>query len=373
VTPENEPVTLEAEVPFYVARNEEISGPHRVGAIPEMLDAASLFPDDLIWLEGLERWQPLRSTFLLEVPETLPPPLEEPPEGSPLAAEEPAVPEPLPEPAIIPEPTPAKPALREDPGEDWESGPVRMPDDSSSGRLGIAITAGVLAHIVLFCILLLGGSWILKFRDFPPVAAASEPPPLEVALVPEEDPAPPAPPTPPEPQPEAAPPPDLTPPPPPAPPLIAMPTMPPAPIQDNLATPAPPPMADLPVPSEPRHAVSPPRKVVSRRVPTQATQTTQSAQTTETVSTVSDAGPTDYLYAPLPDYPPSALQMRQSGTVILRVSIDENGIPTDVSIDQSSGYSVLDHSARKKVRDSYRFKVGSARILRVPIPFVLNH
>jgi protein TonB len=81
-----------------------------------------------------------------------------------------------------------------------------------------------------------------------------------------------------------------------------------------------------------------------------------------------DAGPSDYLYAPAPPYPYAARQEHEQGTVILLVLIDEVGAPVSVTIDQSSGYPILDDVAQKAARD-YRFRVGNSRALRVPIAF----
>ncbi|MDN3515274.1 MAG: energy transducer TonB [Candidatus Brocadia sp.] len=56
-----------------------------------------------------------------------------------------------------------------------------------------------------------------------------------------------------------------------------------------------------------------------------------------------------------PEYPHLAKQMRQEGLVILRVEIDEKGMPVQVKIEQSSGYQLLDRAALKAVRQ-WRFQ-----------------
>jgi periplasmic protein TonB len=84
-----------------------------------------------------------------------------------------------------------------------------------------------------------------------------------------------------------------------------------------------------------------------------------------------DAGPSDYLYAPAPSYPYLARQEHQQGTVVLLISIDDAGVPVSVTIDQSSGYAILDKVAQKAAQD-YRFRVGDNRQFRVPITFEEN-
>lgn len=66
------------------------------------------------------------------------------------------------------------------------------------------------------------------------------------------------------------------------------------------------------------------------------------------------------------------------GTVLLRVLVDENGKPLQVEVENSSGYALLDHSAREQVLASWRFR--PARVdgravrawARVPVSFALQ-
>jgi periplasmic protein TonB len=77
-------------------------------------------------------------------------------------------------------------------------------------------------------------------------------------------------------------------------------------------------------------------------------------------------------------YPPQALHARMQGTVVLRVLVDEQGTPQDVAIEQSSGYSVLDRSARDQVLHGWKFQpaiVDGKPVrawARVPVSFDLN-
>jgi protein TonB len=83
----------------------------------------------------------------------------------------------------------------------------------------------------------------------------------------------------------------------------------------------------------------------------------------------------DYISNPPPPYPDSARRKRQEGTVVLLVEIDAEGLVLAVSIKASSGFSVLDTTAKKTVIN-WRFSpredgVGARRVL-VPISFRLR-
>ena len=61
------------------------------------------------------------------------------------------------------------------------------------------------------------------------------------------------------------------------------------------------------------------------------------------------------LQSPPPAYPPQALQQRQQGEVLLRVSIDASGKVSTVEIERSSGHRLLDQAARRQVLRHWRF------------------
>ncbi|BBP00703.1 energy transducer TonB [Sulfuriferula nivalis] len=52
-----------------------------------------------------------------------------------------------------------------------------------------------------------------------------------------------------------------------------------------------------------------------------------------------------YLQNPAPVYPPLARRMKLTGTVLLRVKVDENGYPLDIAIQQTCGSDMLDQAA----------------------------
>ncbi|WP_109125207.1 energy transducer TonB [Dyella sp. C11] len=77
-------------------------------------------------------------------------------------------------------------------------------------------------------------------------------------------------------------------------------------------------------------------------------------------------------------YPPQALRSRMQGKVVLKVLVDENGVPQNVAIEESSGYTMLDKSAMEQVLKGWRFepaKVDGHAVrawARVPVTFNLN-
>jgi len=58
---------------------------------------------------------------------------------------------------------------------------------------------------------------------------------------------------------------------------------------------------------------------------------------------------------PMPAYPRAALRRRESGNVLLRVRVGPDGVPTDVSLIDSSGSRHLDRAATDAVR-KWRFR-----------------
>lgn len=77
-------------------------------------------------------------------------------------------------------------------------------------------------------------------------------------------------------------------------------------------------------------------------------------------------------------FPAQALRAHMEGTVLLRVLVDETGKPVDVQIEHSSGYPLLDKSAREQVLASWQFQPAvidghAVRAwARVPVDFALQ-
>lgn len=85
----------------------------------------------------------------------------------------------------------------------------------------------------------------------------------------------------------------------------------------------------------------------------------------------------EYLREPVPRYPPKSRKLREQGTVVLRVLIDEQGTACSIEVESSSGFVRLDRAAREAVeRAAFRPYVedGSPRraFVLIPIEFSLK-
>lgn len=76
------------------------------------------------------------------------------------------------------------------------------------------------------------------------------------------------------------------------------------------------------------------------------------------------SSPPSLLHQPTPYYPPLAKRMGWQGKVLLRLSVEPDGRVGGVEIEKTSGYPLLDRSARKQVR-TWRFE--PARRNGVPV------
>jgi protein TonB len=85
----------------------------------------------------------------------------------------------------------------------------------------------------------------------------------------------------------------------------------------------------------------------------------------------------DYLNNPPPVYPPLSRRMGEEGRVVLRVYVSEQGLPRDIQVRTSSGYSRLDEAASSTVRQwrfvpARRGDVAVGAWVLVPISFSLR-
>ena len=69
--------------------------------------------------------------------------------------------------------------------------------------------------------------------------------------------------------------------------------------------------------------------------------------------------------SPAPEYPVEALRSGESGTVIVQVQVDSNGVPVDARISQRSGSRTLDRAALDAVR---RWRFEPAVVEGQPVP-----
>jgi len=81
--------------------------------------------------------------------------------------------------------------------------------------------------------------------------------------------------------------------------------------------------------------------------------------------------------SPAPRYPPQALRRHETGTVLVRVEIGPDGVPTSISVADSSGSRLLDRAATDAVR-RWRFRPAmaggrpTAGSVQIPITFKPN-
>lgn len=80
----------------------------------------------------------------------------------------------------------------------------------------------------------------------------------------------------------------------------------------------------------------------------------------------------------MPKYPASALRSGDTGTVLVLATVDRNGVPTEVTLDDRSGNRELDRSALQAVRQ-WRFQPALrdgkpvTATVRVPVEFALQN
>lgn len=85
-----------------------------------------------------------------------------------------------------------------------------------------------------------------------------------------------------------------------------------------------------------------------------------------------------YVQAPAPRYPRDALTAHAQGTVVLRVLVDLDGTPLEVTVEHSSGNRSLDRAAQQQVLKAWKFQPASRNGQpvqawgRVPVAFSLN-
>lgn len=85
-----------------------------------------------------------------------------------------------------------------------------------------------------------------------------------------------------------------------------------------------------------------------------------------------------YLRNPHPVYPEAARAARQQGTVMLQVRVDEQGKVSGIRVSRSSGFPLLDESARSTVAERWKFRpakaggVPVASNVTIPIRFTFS-
>lgn len=123
-----------------------------------------------------------------------------------------------------------------------------------------------------------------------------------------------------------------------------------------------------------------PTASASASAPTTTT-SSPAAATTSSIAASGDEQPARfdaaYLNNPKPPYPMTSRRRGETGRVLLRVAVSAAGLPTQIEIVRSSGYSLLDQAAQQTV-GHWRFvpaRRGSTPVdshVRVPIDFSLE-
>ena len=72
-----------------------------------------------------------------------------------------------------------------------------------------------------------------------------------------------------------------------------------------------------------------------------------------------------------PDYPSDAMRRNESGTVVVRITVDSDGKPDDIEVVRSSRSRALDRAATQAAR-RWRFRPGQAGSVEVPFEFKLD-
>lgn len=148
-------------------------------------------------------------------------------------------------------------------------------------------------------------------------------------------------------------------------------------VPDNKPTEKPP-EPQLKLPDASLNDIKPP-DVVPEITPEVAVAEEPSGSTISTAPTDASAIPTTKSFSIKtrvdPPYPPASRRAGEQGTVLLEIIVAPSGVPTEVNVARSSGYSALDDAAVAAVR-KWRFSTNSgsnyAR-LQLPVTFKLEN
>lgn len=88
----------------------------------------------------------------------------------------------------------------------------------------------------------------------------------------------------------------------------------------------------------------------TRKAETAAASVASSNIASEATVAMSRKAEPDYAYNPPPEYPKLLRDNNITGTVIIKVQVQANGLPQTVLIQQSSGYQLMDNAAVKAVQ-----------------------
>lgn len=122
----------------------------------------------------------------------------------------------------------------------------------------------------------------------------------------------------------------------------------------------------VPAPAQPATPVriapvAPPALVDHGSLPAEAVETVVDAGPVTSDITPAYSGPLQgaelrHAVAPPPTYPRDAMRSGAEGTVLLRVLVDVDGRPLEVSVERGSGHRSLDRQALRQVQQHWRFE-----------------
>jgi periplasmic protein TonB len=116
--------------------------------------------------------------------------------------------------------------------------------------------------------------------------------------------------------------------------------------------PPPPPQPRLPeiaLPVEPMIDIATPEPTNAITVAMRPTESTPAPTRTGATSEPKMVSTVEYIREPIAKYPPAARALKQRGIVMLRALIDHTGHAREVDVHRSSGYRLLDDTARQAV------------------------
>ncbi len=76
--------------------------------------------------------------------------------------------------------------------------------------------------------------------------------------------------------------------------------------------------------------------------------------------------------APAVPKPAALAEQKTQGRAMLRIQVAEDGTPTSVKIEQSSGFTALDQKAAAWVQKNWHWPPGPVRSYKVPMAFKLR-
>ncbi|HEU5080490.1 MAG TPA: TonB family protein [Opitutaceae bacterium] len=153
---------------------------------------------------------------------------------------------------------------------------------------------------------------------------------------------------------------------------------PPPPSAEALPSPDVPPMVAVAEPS-PAIAFAVPVEGPVRVVPlAQAAHVSASDRNATNASGATSAKPQTLVFGqgegvqPAPAYPPRAAKLFQEGTVLVRLTVDENGNVVSAAAEQPCVWPLLNEAAVRTVEQKWHFRPGALRVFDVSIHFRLK-